>query len=63
MMEIFKDYSTFDDMPKSYTMIPKREYNPRISAVNNMILDLSDFYERVRPMSNDIARVEQSFKH
>lgn len=44
-------------------MIPKREYNPQLSAFSNMMLDLVDFKDRVRPLSNDIARIEQTYKY
>lgn len=54
-MEIFKDY-TVDRMDQNaYVMIPKREFNPEISAFSNLLLDLVDFKDRVRPMANDIA--------
>ena len=41
---------------QAYTMIPRREFNPEISAFSNLLLDLVDFKDRVRPMASDIAR-------
>ena len=41
-------------------MIPKREFNPEISAFSNLLLDLVDFKDRVRPLANDIARHDAS---
>ena len=55
-MEIFEDFTIEKSPDKSYTMIPKREFNPEISAFSNLLLDLIDFKDRVRPMANDIAR-------
>ena len=42
-------------------MIPRREFNPEISAFSNLLLDLVDFKDRVRPMANDIARHDTAF--
>ena len=55
-MECFKDYSVDRMENKGYAMIPRREFNPEISAFSNLLLDLVDFKDRVRPMANDIAR-------
>jgi len=55
-MECFKDYTVDRMENKGYEMIPKREFNPEISAFSNLLLDLVDFKDRVRPMANDIAR-------
>ena len=44
-------------------MIQKREYNPELSVFSNMVLDLVDFKDRVRPLSNDIAMIEQTMKY
>jgi len=63
MMELFTDYSAGGSIPKAHFMIPKREYNPQLSAISNMMLDLVDFKDRVRPLSNDIARIEQAVQH
>ena len=62
-MEIFKDY-TIDRMEnKGYVLIPKREFNPEISSFSNFLLDLVDFKDRVKPMANDIARLDSAFIH
>ena len=56
--EIFKDYSeTHNDM-KDYMMIQKREYNPELSLFSNLVLDLQDFKDRVRPLARDIALMD-----
>ena len=39
-------------------MIPKREFNPELSAFSNLVLDLVDFKDRVRPMAEDISRLD-----
>ena len=39
-------------------MIPKREFNPELSAFSNLVLDLVDFKDRVRPMAEDITRLD-----
>lgn len=44
-------------------MIPKREYNPQLSLFANVALDLVDFKDRVRPLSNDIAMIEETRKY
>ena len=41
-------------------MIPKREFNPELSAFSNLLLDLVDFRDRVKPMANDLARLDVS---
>jgi hypothetical protein len=43
-----------------YAMIPKREHNPELSVFSNMVLDLVDFKDRVRPMSKDISMLEEA---
>lgn len=56
--EIFKDYTeTHSDM-KDFVMIKKREYNPELSLFSNLVLDLSDFKDRVRPLARDIALMD-----
>lgn len=56
--EIFKDYTeTHSDM-KDFVMIQKREYNPELSLFSNLVLDLSDFKDRVRPLARDIALMD-----
>lgn len=57
-MEIFEDFTVDKGDLKRYIMIDKREYNPELSVLSNMVLDLVDFKDRVRPMSQDIAMLE-----
>jgi len=38
--------------------IEKREYNPELSVISNMALDLVDFKDRVRPLTTEIAQQE-----
>lgn len=61
-MEIFEDFTVDKTDNKTYAMIPKREHNPELSVVSNMVLDLVDFKDRVRPLSNDIAMLEHSMR-
>ena len=62
-MECFRDY-TIDRLDnKGYVLIPKREFNPELSAFSNLLLDLVDFKDRVRPMANDIARHDAASLH
>ena len=57
-MEIFEDF-TVDKMDlKDFAMIEKREYNPELSVISNMALDMVDFKDRVRPLTKDIAQIE-----
>ena len=59
-MECFEDF-TIDPSDKSgHVMIPKREFNPELSAFSNLLLDLVDFRDRVKPMANDLARLDAS---
>ena len=44
-------------------MIEKREQNPELSVFSNMVLDLVDFKDRVRPLSNDISMLENAMKY
>jgi hypothetical protein len=57
-MEVFEDFSRQPDTEDSYALIPKREYNPELSAFANMMFDLEDFKDRVRPMANDVTLFE-----
>jgi len=57
-MELFEDWTMDRRDRKAYVMIPKREFNPELSAFSNLILDLVDFKDRVRPLANDIARLD-----
>lgn len=62
-MEIFTDYSISPLGNKGVAMIPKREFNPELSAVGNMLLDLADFRDRVRPMARDMALMDVANKY
>ena len=62
-MEIFEDFTVDKSDNKDYVMIEKREYNPELSVLSNMVLDLVDFKDRVRPLSQDIAMLEQARKY
>lgn len=44
-------------------MIPKREFNPELSAFSNLLLDLVDFKDRVRPLAKDIALMDVANKY
>ena len=44
-------------------MIKKREHNPELSTMGNMVLDLIDFKDRVRPLSQDISVLEYTSTH
>lgn len=57
-MEVFKDYTRTKLDMKDYMMIQKREYNPELSAFSNLVLDLMDFKDRVRPLARDIALMD-----
>ena len=50
-MEVFEDYTMDKTDFKDYMMIKKREYNPELSVFSNLILDLQDFKDRVRPLA------------
>lgn len=62
-MEIFEDFTVDPVDNKEYVMIEKREYNPELSVLSNMVLDLVDFKDRVRPLSQDIAMLEHAKKY
>lgn len=61
-MECFKDFTISEHDDKSYYMIPKREFNPELSAFSNLILDLVDFKDRVRPLARDISLLDATHK-
>ena len=56
--ELFKDYTESHNDMKDYVMIQKREYNPELSLFSNLVLDLTDFKDRVRPLARDIALMD-----
>ena len=62
-MEIFEDPTIDRTDYKKYFMIPKREYNPELSVMSNMVLDLVDFKDRVRPLSHDVSMLEAAKKY
>ena len=59
-MELFEDFTQNKGEELGYAMIPKREFNPELSAFSNLLLDLVDFRDRVKPMANDLARLDVS---
>lgn len=59
-MEIYKDYTTNSEDMKDFITIKKREFNPELSAFSNLMLDLVDFKDRVRPLAKDIALLDAS---
>ena len=62
-MELFEDHTVDKLDQKHYISIEKREYNPELSVFSNMVLDLVDFKDRVRPLSRDISQIEYAMKH
>jgi hypothetical protein len=62
-MELFKDHTVDQLDPKHYMMIEKREFNPELSVFSNMVLDLVDFKDRIRPLSKDISQIEFANKY
>jgi hypothetical protein len=62
-MEVFEDFTIDRNDYKSYTMIPKREFNPELSAFSNLLLDFVDFKDRVRPLARDISLMDVSNKY
>lgn len=58
MMEIFTDHSLLKNDNKDFVMIAKREYNPELSMFSNLVLDLQDFKDRVRPLARDISLMD-----
>lgn len=62
-MEIFEDPTVDQQDYKQFYMIQKREYNPELSIFSNMVLDLVDFKDRIRPLSKDISMLESATKY
>ena len=56
--EVFQDYTENKIDNKDFIMIQKREYNPELSLFSNLLLDLVDFKDRVRPLAKDIALMD-----
>ena len=57
-MEIFEDFTVDAGDDKQYMTIPKREHNPELSLFSNLVLDLVDFKDRVRPLAKDMALLD-----
>jgi hypothetical protein len=57
-MEVFEDFTANPTDPKIHVLIQKREYNPELSVIQNMILDLQDFKDRVKPLAKDISMID-----
>ena len=62
-MEVFEDFTVDKTDHKAYTLIAKREFNPELSAFSNLLLDLVDFKDRVRPMAKDISLLDVATKY
>lgn len=62
-MEVFEDFTVDRGDNKLMAVIGKREHNPELSVFSNMVLDLVDFKDRVRPLSKDVAMVEQARRY
>jgi len=62
-MEIFDDHTVEKLQPKKHIMIEKREYNPELSVLSNMALDLVDFKDRVVPLTRELAQFEYAEKY
>jgi hypothetical protein len=63
-MENFDDPTMYaPDRHRSYAMVAKREFNPELSVFSNVVLDLVDFKDRVKPMANDLALMDATFKY
>lgn len=62
-MEICEDFTTQQHDVKAYAMISKREFNPELSAFSNLILDLVDFKDRVKPAARDLTLLDVSRKY
>lgn len=62
-IDIFEDYTIKRTDNKSFATIPKREFNPELSVFGNMVLDLVDFNDRVKPMADDLSRLDASATH
>lgn len=62
-MDIFTDFTLDRHDHKAHALITKREFNPELSAFSNMVLDIQDFRDRVRPMANDLALMDATRVH
>jgi hypothetical protein len=62
-MEVFDDFTTEKFDNKDYVMIAKREHNAELSLFSNLVLDLVDFKDRVRPLAKDMALIDATRKY
>lgn len=62
-MEIFEDFTISKHDQKEFVMIKKREFNPELSAFSNVLLDLIDFKDRVRPIARDLTLLDVTSKY
>jgi hypothetical protein len=62
-VEIFDDFTIPKTDGKGYIKIPKREYNPELSYISNVALDLVDFKDRVSPLTKDAGIVDAAHKY
>jgi hypothetical protein len=62
-VEIFEDFTRNTTDGKTFKSIPKREHNPELSVFQNLALDLIDFRDRVKPLAEDMARLDQTHKY
>jgi len=63
MIELFEDFTVLKVDHKDFVKIAKREYNPELSLVSNLVLDLVDFKDRVRPLAKDINLIDASRRY
>jgi hypothetical protein len=62
-MDVAEDFSIDKRDMSGYAMIPKREFNPELSAMSNLVLDLVDFRDRIRPLAADVTLMDISRPH
>ena len=62
-VECFRDFTQNKFGKKDFALIPKREFNPELSSWSNMVLDIVDYRDRVRPMANDLALFDATRKY
>ena len=57
-MELFEDYTVDRTDKKDFISVPKREHNPELSLFSNLVLDMADFKDRIKPMAKDMALMD-----
>jgi len=62
-IELYQDFTIPIKDNKGMAKIPKREYNSELSYFSNVALDLIDFKDRVRPLAEDAARLDSSYRY